>query len=91
MTNIYRYEITPNCTLELPHGFRILNIDWSKMHKCASLWATVDIKETRMVKVNLKIIPTGLEVSENDFYLGSFQTPEGLVFHVFKHVNIVGI
>jgi hypothetical protein len=85
MTNIYRYEITPDCTLELPHGFRILNIDWSKMHNCASLWATVDTKETRMVEVNLKTIPTGSEVSENDFYLNSFQTPEGLVFHVFKY------
>jgi hypothetical protein len=49
------------------------------------LWAIVDTKETRMVEVNLKTIPTGLEVSENDFYLGSFETPEGLVFHVFKY------
>jgi hypothetical protein len=85
MPNIYRYTIESNRSIGLPQGYEILKVDWSIMHNEACLWAIVN-PDNPAVTVHLETIPTGGEVpSWVHTYLGSFQEPSGLVFHVFKY------
>ena len=87
MKTIYRYTIEPNGIVTLPWGYEVLKIEWSIMHDEACLWAIVDTNES-MVSVHLETVPTGSPLPagvSSQGYLGSFQEPSGLVFHVFKY------
>jgi len=84
MQVVYRYGFDPNDAIALPEGYRIIKVDWSMMHDEASLWAIVD-PDHPAVTVHLETVPTGVPIPAwANIYLGSFQDPHGLVFHVFK-------
>jgi hypothetical protein len=86
MKRIFRYCIPINndCAIALPDGCQVIKIAWSAMHNEASLWAIVD-PDAAFAMVHLAILGTGRNIPSGvHAYLGSFETPEGLVFHVFK-------
>jgi hypothetical protein len=84
MKTIHRYGFKPNGLVKLPQGYLIIRIAWSSKHDEASIWAIVD-SNSPSVTLHLTTIPTGVEIPIGaNSYMGSFETPDKLVFHVFK-------
>jgi len=94
---IYRYTlIPPQTTLLLPENYKILKVAYSSIKDRASLWVLLDDKDLADNPVVFVPIPTGARLTENESllnevgqfnYVDSFETVEGLVFHVFTTAN----
>jgi len=92
---IHRFTlILPQTTLLLPDKYQILKVTYSAVKDCASIWVLLDNKDLAENPVVFVPIPTGAELTENESllnqvgqfnYVDSFETPEGLVFHVFAN------
>jgi hypothetical protein len=89
MKVIYKYplEITDTQTVELPYEHRILSVQAQNGILC--LWAAVDLEETFKADRTIRIIGTGNQSDELDFYFSgdmefiSTVQLSGLVWHVF--------
>lgn len=81
---VWKVEITPGATVELPAGFQILTVQTQNNVPC--LWAIVDADKSQKEVVHLNIYGTGhLMPDEPGRYVGTFQIDDGMfVFHVFE-------
>lgn len=92
---IYRYTLLPpQTTILLPDTYKILKAGYSAKKECASVWVLLDSKQEAKNLVTFIPIPTGAELTKDEVclnqsgmfdYIDSFETSEGLVFHVFTN------
>ena len=83
MRAVHRYIIEPGeSTIELPYGCSTLQVAWSQMYDCASLWVEVDT-EASMSTFRYATVATGSRIPDSMLYAGSLETPDGLVFHLY--------
>ena len=87
---IHRYTILPQQSkIRLPRGATIIRVGWSKMHDSASLWAVVNPISPDH-EYTAAVLPTGENIPNSYLeYAGSFETPEGLVFHLFTDKELL--
>jgi hypothetical protein len=83
MITVWKYELEIEDTqwLEIPRGAKFLSVAMQKNVPC--LWCQVD---TEAVKDSILIVTHGtgdMMRDENMKHLGSYQTSNNLVFHVF--------
>lgn len=83
MNAIWKYELAPRITLEIPQGARILCVQ-PQMNK-PQMWALVDTGQYKTSRT-FRVLPTGVEFNAAGLaYIGTFQINDGaLVFHVFE-------
>ena len=80
-TRIFKYPIPRNAPTEMPAGARILSVGYQNPEIVA--WAIVD-EDAPTVKRRLVVCPTGAaDVPSKVEFVGTIQTPGGLVWHVF--------
>ncbi len=87
MQQIWKWEISPDCELEMPEGAKILTVQ--EQHSKPMLWALVyPVMKTEIRKFNT--YGTGHPIAEEPGkYIGTFQLDKGnLVFHVFEELKI---
>lgn len=86
---IYKYQlkIVDEQTVDMPANAKILTVQ--SQNGNPMLWALVN-SATPPEEQTIRIIGTGHPIE--DFYsleyISTFQTPHGLVFHVFKKVSV---
>ena len=82
---IWKYSITPDCTLDIPMGAKFLDVQ--TQHGSPVAWFLVNPNQITTKRV-FKTYGTGHPVPENPGkFLGSFQLESGaLVFHLFEDV-----
>lgn len=83
MKTIWKYTLTPNCTLSIPKNAVILDIQ--EQDNQPRMWCLVDPKEEKIQR-KFASYETGHAVPDKPgLYRGTFQIKkEGLVFHVFE-------
>ena len=81
---IWKWTLTPNCTIEMPVGSQILCVQ--EQYGRAQLWALVDPFVGGKQKRNFVTYGTGHPITGPvGIYVGTFQLQGGaLVFHVFE-------
>lgn len=85
MKTVWKYTLTPEATLEMPVGAKILSVQAQQDE--VVMWALVDT-EAKLEKRGFLVYGTGNQIPyHNVQYLGTAQLSEGsLVFHVFEVV-----
>ena len=84
MYRIYKYDVSPDeFILDMPKGARILDVQ-TQLHGVV-IWALVDTSDPKESRRFLTVeTGQGLPDSINEYiYIGTFQLPSGLVFHLF--------
>ena len=89
MKTIYKYQLYGTQTvIEMPVGASILFLQLQDT--VPTIWALVDQDQDHKVPVTFYTYGTGWDVPESidarDF-VGTYKTPNGYVFHVFKASN----
>jgi len=92
---IYRYTLLPPHTkILLPDVYKILKVGYSVQKEEASIWILLDKNLEFKNEVTFVPIPTGVELTKEESlltqvgmfdYIDSFETTDGLVFHVFTN------
>jgi hypothetical protein len=90
---IYKYSIEAKTQvvqeIKIPYSATFLKLDVQGNKIVA--WYLVDLEEDNSVSLERKILAvwTGKEFDHdwNDDYLGTVQTPEGLVWHIFDQTD----
>lgn len=88
---IYKYVISGmQCQLTLPRGADILSAHNQSDQVC--LWVAVDPYETEVECREIVLLPTGDQISHEDYelseFIGTVLVSDGdLVFHVFESLN----
>jgi hypothetical protein len=80
---IWKYSLTPDCTLSMPVGSIILTVQEQEQRPC--LWALVDPAAPHECR-RFRTYGTGHPVADDPGeYIGTFQLNGGsLVFHLFE-------
>ncbi len=83
MRTIWKFTISPNCTLEMPVGAEILDIQ--VQHGEPQMWVLVD-PFAPIVKRSFNVYRTGQQLDDDvGLYIGTFLVFEGnLDCHVFE-------
>lgn len=91
MNTVYKYPLPRDLSdlespfqMLLPSGACSLKVAWqdSPYGQGPQLWCLVN-PDAPLVGHILQIVPTGGKIGHTTAYLGSFETPEGMMFHVF--------
>ena len=87
MITIYKYKITPNCEIELPHLAKLLTVQ--SQGNNPFIWVLLDTEDKVLDKYKFWTIGTGWDAESilEKEYLGTFQLSNPvLVFHVFYEI-----
>lgn len=86
MKTIWKYPITEigvAVEISIPHGAKFLTVQLQGSE--AMLWAIVDTEEPSGFIRKVILVGTGHEITHTlGDYLGTIQTPYGLVWHAFE-------
>ena len=87
MSVIYKYVLTPECSIDMPKGAKILHLGNQNERIC--LWVILN-PDNELEKREFTIVGTGHKFcDENLNYIGSVQLHGGeLVFHAFERVKV---
>ncbi len=85
---VYKYTIPgPDCVIEMPCDAYILTMQMQRGEPC--IWAMVT-PDADKVQRHFVMRGTGHQLDDwesSDNYIGTFQTRQGLVFHLFEKME----
>ena len=87
MITIYKYKLTPDCEIELPHSAKLLTVQSQENNPF--VWVLLDTEDKILDKYKFWTIGTGHDAERigKKEYLGTFQLSNPvLVFHVFYEI-----
>lgn len=85
MYTIYKYDVEPGMRLSLPATATVLTVQMQFGKPV--MWVLLDPDEPECRLRTFVAYGTGHEITEavgHEGYIGTFQTPGGLVFHLFE-------
>lgn len=87
-TTIWKYDLKPNCEVELPIGAKVLSV--GEQYNEVKMWVQVDPTETKKELRQFILVGTGMngELSGNEQFIGTAICYSGaLVLHVFEVIS----
>jgi len=82
---IWKFTISPNVLPIMPKGAKLLSVGVQMGDPV--MWAMVD-PDAETEHRQIAVVPTGhMHVPDNHAFVGTFQLPDGLVFHVFDRLD----